>query len=499
MDKAKYNTTKHNEIVLKWTDENKGVSASSSNNITPYKLLSASAQETFTGDLSETVHWKFVMNPLLEKGTLIVYGTGAIPDYSDSALNKPSYFKYSRQVTDIIIEEGITGIGTYAFDKMYATGVSFPESLTTIKTFAFRNNTFSTLTIPKNCNQISASAFKYCKIKNLIFEEGVEKVLLDSFYNDGNDVVSELNLPSTLKEFLFRNNPSFSSGTIKKVNIKNNDIYYTKDDILYKKLSDGTSELVLYPEAKNDITEYTVPDNVSAISANAVINNIFEKITVGDNVKSIGENFGGNCFSLKEAVLPQKVTINTFGLFKNCSSLRKFNLPENINVRFPYVSDYVYNSLEEINLPDGITGLDPNVFSNMPNLKKLLYDIPDCNSFNNIKITDSPNFELTVGKKVNHLYGRQDGLSSYDFRSVLAHSENVLFEGENQITIDSKTFENMPVPLKYLEGTVWVDSQGIVYKYDSDKQTAEVAYVPYGRESIIVPETIKPKQVLSAT
>ena len=75
-------------------------------------------------------------------GVLTISGTGAIYDYEDSM----SPFAYEYDVTSIVIKEGVTVIGTKAFENMpYAESISLPASLKTIKEGAFYNNGFEVI------------------------------------------------------------------------------------------------------------------------------------------------------------------------------------------------------------------------------------------------------------------------------------------------------------------------------------------------------------------
>lgn len=88
----------------------------------------------------------------------------------------------------------------------------------------------------------------------------------------------------------------------------------------------------------------------------------------------------------------------------------------------------------------------------------------------------------------------------YNFKStVLLNTGTVVFEGENQITIEQGVFDEMPKPLDELYGTVWVDSQGVVYKYDASTLTASVAYVPFGLTEVTIPQSITPEDNVTCT
>ncbi len=77
-------------------------------------------------------------------GTLTVFGTGAIPDYQK--VSGAPWYQYRNQVQKIVLEEGVTGIGDYAFAGCSnAVSITAPESsklplsLTSVGNYAFLN------------------------------------------------------------------------------------------------------------------------------------------------------------------------------------------------------------------------------------------------------------------------------------------------------------------------------------------------------------------------
>lgn len=79
----------------------------------------------------------------LTNGVLTISGTGAMKDYATSTFNggKTSPWYASRaSVTKIIVNEGVTALGTYAFyGSINCTEISLPSTLTDIKNYALAN------------------------------------------------------------------------------------------------------------------------------------------------------------------------------------------------------------------------------------------------------------------------------------------------------------------------------------------------------------------------
>ena len=98
-------------------------------------LYRCSVPAGVTGKCGENLTWT------LDNGVLTVSGTGAMYDYEnsfeDASLNAP-WRLYSTEITTIVIEEGVTYIGSYAFTQMgLVTSVTLPDSLEALGEGAF--------------------------------------------------------------------------------------------------------------------------------------------------------------------------------------------------------------------------------------------------------------------------------------------------------------------------------------------------------------------------
>ena len=102
--------------------------------------------------------------------TMTISGTGDMPNYG---LRYPAWYIYNSdthtmdylfEIEHLIIENGVTRIGEYAFIQCTAlTSVTIPDSVTRIGAYAFTDCTaLTSVTIPSSVTRIGKGAFSGC-------------------------------------------------------------------------------------------------------------------------------------------------------------------------------------------------------------------------------------------------------------------------------------------------------------------------------------------------
>ncbi len=117
-------------------------------------------------------------------GTLTISGTGAIPDYDNT--DDVPWTAARSGITEIVLEEGVTGIGIFAFCYFSALpAITLPDSLTTIDQYAFGYCTSLTeLFIPSGVTTISYNAFTGCTALASITFDGDAPTIRSSSFTD---------------------------------------------------------------------------------------------------------------------------------------------------------------------------------------------------------------------------------------------------------------------------------------------------------------------------
>ena len=115
--------------------------------------LSANAEKS--GTCGPDLRWH-----LTDNGVLTISGKGEMYDYS--LFNEAPWYKYN--IKRIIIGDGVTTIGEFAFDDCSAlTSVTIPNSVTTIRSIAFVDcSALTSVTIPNSVTTIGGGAFYNC-------------------------------------------------------------------------------------------------------------------------------------------------------------------------------------------------------------------------------------------------------------------------------------------------------------------------------------------------
>lgn len=261
-------------------------------------------------------------------GTLTFSGEGAMENYQTMHYVAP-WKEISNQIKKIVIQNGVTSIGSNAFyqcsDMQATLDLSDANALTSIGDNAFYEckKLTGSLEIPDSVTEIGAEAFLDCNNLSGNFElpEGLQSVGNDAFYNCYN-LTGGLKLPDTVT----------SIGTGAFYNCAKLDGYLVLSSSLTKIPKIAFNNCVnLKVEDK-----LVIPSSVTVIedAAFARCSSLTGDLEIPDTVTSIGNNAFYGCSSLNGYLtLPSQLTVIPSCAFWNCSQLKVqggLRIPENV-------------------------------------------------------------------------------------------------------------------------------------------------------------------------
>ena len=286
-------------------------------------------EKGYTYWVEDNLTWK-----LYEDGTLTISGTWKMKNYNDT--DKLSPVCRNSSVKKVVIEDGVTSIGDYAFYNCTSlTSITIPDSVTSIGYCAFNTcSKLTSITIPDSVTSIGNYAFKGCSnLSNITLSNNITSIGISVF--EGCSNLSNITLSNNITsigEFAF---------------------------------ADCSS-----------LTNITIPDSVISIGdfAFAWCSNL-SSITLSNNITSIGNDAFADCSSLTSITIPESVTSIGNYAFSGCSSLTSITIPDNVTSIGECAFSYC-TSLTNITIPNSVTSIGNKAFS-------------DCTSLTNITIPDS--------------------------------------------------------------------------------------------------------------
>ena len=115
---------------------------------------------------------------LTNAGVLTISGSGAMPDYSLD--NLPPWSECN--ISTVIIEKGVTGIGSYAFYQSGALSIYIPDGIVEIGQNAFYGSALISVTIPGTVGALGDNAFRNCaNLTSVTVSDGVKTIGNNTF------------------------------------------------------------------------------------------------------------------------------------------------------------------------------------------------------------------------------------------------------------------------------------------------------------------------------
>ena len=324
-----------------------------------------------SGTCGENLSWS-----MDSEGVLKITGSGDMDDYKWFSLSNPVPWQEYRnhiwtnlhRIQTIIIEEGVTSVGDYAFDFCdNIREIRLPGTLKRIGAYAFQDvespdeETLVALKIPASVSSIGEAALS--GNLDVSLEDGNRSFMMSDdvlFSADGTRLfhcnrkkAGEYAIPFGVsrieaKEFGFCKN---LTGISMPEGLKN--------------IGEGA-----FTVCKN-ITHADFPEELLEIGKNAFSECAsLKSVRIPESVVSVGEKAFYGCDALETVTLAKAPSQAGEGVFSGCSALTAFRFPADMtNIPNSFLS--ACSALVSVSLPEGVANIGASAFSYCSNLANL--------------------------------------------------------------------------------------------------------------------------------
>lgn len=326
-----------------------------------------------------------------------------------------------KEVTELVIPEGVTSIGKAAFlGCIGLTSVTIPSSVTSIGSIAF-----------DNCNGLEKAEFAsidaLCKIDfetagsnpllnahnlyingrevtEIVFPEGLTTIGNSTFA--GGSGLTSVTIPevvTTIGHYAFNGCSGLSSLTIPSgVTSIGDGAFFNCSGLSSVTIPDGVKSISADAFGRcSGLTSVTIPDGVKSIGSGAFYEcSGLNSMTIPDGVKSIGDYAFYKCSGLTSVIIPGSVKSIGGYAFEDCSGLTSVTISEGVTS----IGDgafYECSGLNSVTIPDGVTSIGGFAFFKCSGLSSVTipesvtsigdYAFYECSNLNSIYYgTDKP-------------------------------------------------------------------------------------------------------------
>ena len=317
--------------------------------------------------------------------TMVISGTGAIRDYVNSGLHLGS--GYYQQIKKVVIEDGVTSIGQFAFsDCISLTSVRIPSSVTTIGNAAFYGcSSLTSVNLPSSVTRIGNAAFYNCpKLDAVVIPSGVTSLSYSLFYGcTGLTSVSIPNSVTSIGEAAFEGCSSLAAVTIPEsvtsigeaafewcTSLTSVSIPAKVDEIGKGAFSSCSSLASITVDAGN--TTYDSRENCNAIietATNTLLAGCVNTV-IPAGVTAIGEAAFRSCTGLNSVSIPDEVTSIDDFAFYGCTGLTSAAIGEEVAA----IGAFAFHNctgLSSVTIPGSVTILGDYAFANCSGLASI--------------------------------------------------------------------------------------------------------------------------------
>ena len=314
-----------------------------------------------SGSCGDNVTWM-----LTSDGTLTISGKGAMQNYESYGA---PWYGFCSQVKTAVIDNGVTGIGDYAFTGCTSlTGVTIPDSVVRIGEGAFWATRLASVTIPGSVTSIGSAAFGMCSVLTDIYYGGYG---VDWLAAGGAYARVPENAAVHFREELYGRGACGENVNWVMTLDGTLTISGTGEMADYS----GSDNFVPWAAAQEYIQSVVIESGVTSICSGAFHGcTVLTSVTIPGSVTDIGGSAFEGCTGLTRVVLPHGVTSIGMYAFDRCSALTDVTIPNSVTM----IGDgafYGCTGLANVTIPDSVTTIGDNTFAYCDALTSVI--IPD--------------------------------------------------------------------------------------------------------------------------
>lgn len=365
-----------------------------------YSYQSADGWSVFTnmrrflglGTCGENLTWH-----LTDEGELVISGSGAMMDFSYN--NDIPWYNNKTSITKLIIEEGVTVIGTRAFRDCGSLKSIICKAKTPPTCYT---NTFTGVdkNIPLYVPSVSVAAYqsaetwnKFTTVKPLILASGTCGESLTWNLTDGGELV--ISGVGAMADYTYYNDTApwneFCEIIVKAtlnegVTSIGSYAFYACDNMVSVSIPESVEKIgesafsnyrelasvyITSLEAWCHINYNNLNDNPMWVAEKLFLND--EEITeliIPDGMTSIGRFSFAGADAITSVIIPESVTEIGVGAFCGCYSIESVNIPKEI-VKIEPITFAGCSSIATITIPEGVTEIGPQAFAACSSLKAI--------------------------------------------------------------------------------------------------------------------------------
>lgn len=259
----------------------------------------------------------------LNEGTLVISGTGCMADYDNGRM---PWYEDRESITTVILEDGITSIGSYAFaDCRQLVSVSIPETV----------------------RQIGAHAFQdCCRMETIDLPEGLATI--DEWAFSGCDLLTEVTIPDSVQ-------------SIGRTSFYSTDLRYAAIGSNGAKALGKAGYSFLITGNPNVQLQYIYENNVITGLRAEAANRSITGAVIPEQATMLRQGAFKGCSGLVAIVIPGSISIIPESAFEDCENLTEATIQSGVEQIQSNAFKYCGADIT-IRIPDSVTAIDQQAF-----------------------------------------------------------------------------------------------------------------------------------------